>query len=279
MKRILFTLTILSTFVFANADTNKQITDTKAQIAELQASLKKLEDSLTTQAQKNEKIALAKKVEDEKLKIHAEFGFVSTSGNTDTTTYSLDSKLNKSLDKHLFTLSFDAQYADDSNIQTKNKYLIELQYDYEFMDKLAFTYLAGFKQDKFSGYKYQAYTGPGLTYKAIEEEKHKLSLEGNLLYSKDKLDNSTVRNYTSIRTKGIYKWQILDNLKFSQELSHRVETEDTKNYFVFSKTALTSKISDMFSFGINYKIDYVNTPPVSTKHNDRTLTANLIVDY
>ena len=71
---------------------------------------------------------------------------------------------------------------------------------------------------------------------------------------------------------------MLENLKFDQELSYRGSFEESKKYFVFSKTAFTSKLSDMFSAGLSYKVDYVNEPGDKEK-SDTTLTANLIIDY
>lgn len=217
---------------------------------------------------------------EEKLITHAEFGFISTSGNTDTTAYNLDLNMKKAWAKHHLNFLVDAQYADDSGAETNNKFLTEFQYDYDITDKLAFSYLLGYKEDKFSAYNYQAYTGPGAKYKAIEAEKHNLTVEGNILYSQDESEAPKVTNdYTSLRAKGVYEWKILENLKFTQELSYRVEVDETDNYFVFSKSAFVNKISDIFSFGIGYKVDYVNTTPASTEHADKTLTANLIIDF
>lgn len=211
---------------------------------------------------------------------HAEFGFITTSGNTDTTAYNLDLKVKKSWDKHHLNFLADVQYADDTGVETNNKLLTELQYNYDITQRLAFDYLVGYKVDKFSGYNYQAYTGPGAKYKAIVEEKHNLSIEGNILYSEDEIEIPRAKDdYTALRAKGVYEWKILENLKFTQELSYRVQADEMDNYFVFSKTAFASKISDIFSFGISYKIDYVNTPPASAERSDKTLTANLILDY
>ena len=215
------------------------------------------------------------------LVTHSEFGYISTEGNTETKTYSLDAKITKGFDKNLFTLTFDGQYAEDNEIETKNKYLLELQYDYTITERFSFNYLAGYKQDKFSGFNYQAYTGPGGKYKAIVSGNHNLSLDGNILYSEDDLEDvnldatgeviaypnptdiptasttaGTTEDYTSIRLKAVYDWQIVENLKFNQEASYRADTSDTQNYFVYSKTALNSKISDVFSAGISYKIYY-----------------------
>ena len=241
---------------------------------------------------------------DDKLITHTEFGYIETQGNTRTQTFNLESKVKKGWGKHIAHLLLDGQYASDKGDEIKNKYLIELEYDYEFTDRLAFDYLVGYKQDRFSGYDYQFYTGPGVKYKAIKTKKHNLSLEASALYSADDIEDTdydntgsiikypnpdnkvTVRTkkgykdeYAAARAKLVYNWQILDNLKFDQELSYRCDLGDIDTYFAFSKTALNTKISDIFSAGISYKIDYSNNPATGKEYADRTFTANLIIDY
>lgn len=296
IKKILLPLLIFSSLSLANSK-QEQIANTKAQIQKLQESLKKLEASIPqTLVQKKENT----------FKTHTEFGFISTSGNTDTTAYGLDLNLQKKWGKHVLNFNLDRQYAEDDNIETKNKFLAELGYDYELTERFAFNYLLGYKRDKFSGYDYRLYTGPGVKYKLIKKENHTLSLEGNLLYSQDKIEDTeftsagetihhpnpdnlvtdssktiqgSTRDYASFRTKAGYEWQILDNLTFTQDLSYRAEVDDTQNYFVFSKTALISKISDIFSLGLSYKYDYANTPPQGKENADKTFSASLIIDY
>ena len=237
------------------------------------------------------------------LTTHTELGYIKTDGNTETQTFNLDAKAKKAWGKHIGNLLFDGQYADDSGVETKNKYIVELNYDYAFTDRFAFTYLAGYKSDKFSAFDSQAYTGPGAKYKAIVSDAHNLTLEGNILYSMDEISDveydaggnvinypnaantpvaSVVQgdsdNYAAYRAKAVYTWQMLENLKFDQELSYRGSFEETSNYFVFSKTALVSKLSGMFSAGLSYKVDYVNEAGLKDD-TDTTLTANLIIDY
>jgi len=237
---------------------------------------------------------------DDMLVTHTELGYIKTDGNTETQTFNLDAKAQKGWGRHIFHFAFDGQYADDAGVETKNKYFVELEYDYEVTDRFAWDYLVGYKSDKFSAYNYQSYTGPGAKYKAIVSEKHNLSVEGNILYSMDEVmeertltgdvvsypypTGSTVSrpsfsdDYTSYRAKGVYTWQMLENLKFEQEASYRASFEDADKYFVFSKTAFSSKISDIFSAGISYKVDYVNEAG-DKENTDTTLTLNLIMDY
>ena len=283
LKKILFISASLSCLVFANAstiDTSKQILDTKAQIAELQAKLQELENATTTQKQKDEELALIKKRKDEALKTHTEFGFVSTKGNTNTTAYNLDTKIQKAFNKHQLTFLGDGEYASDNGTDTKNKYLLELNYGYKLNKNLYLEYILGYKYDEFSGYDYQAYTGPGLKYKAIQSDVHNLDLSSALLMSTDKQESDAdAYNYTSARVKIEYSWQVFKNLKFAEIFTYRADITKTDDYFIFSKTAFTSKISDIFSVGLNYKIDYVNMAEIGKQRTDKTLSANLIADF
>ena len=253
--------------------------------------------------------ALTSHAEDVKvtpLKTHTEFGYIETNGNTKTKTFNLDATAKKAWGKHEGKINFDGQYAEDSGNETKNKYLLELNYNYALSDRLAFDYLVGYKVDKFSSYDYQFYTGPGAQYKAIVTDNHKLTLSGNILYSVDQeadtnyadaaktivipypnSGNTPVvaitygkkNDYAAYRFKGVYDYQITKTLKFNQELSVRGQIDDLQNYFGYSKTSLNSKISDIFSAGISYKADYVNQPAIDKEHTDTTLTLNLIMDY
>lgn len=292
------------------ADTLKENIEKKqTQITTLQVELEKmqeLEALLPINVEQREADLLAAQLEENALKTRTEFGYISTSGNTETKSYALDFGIKKGWDKHKFAYSLDGQYTEDNDIETKNKFLTELDYNYAFTDKFALSYLTGYKEDKFSGYNYQFYTGGGVKYKIIKEEKHDLSFESNILYSQDSTENTyftstgvaivypnssnlskdssktvkgTTESYSSARAKSVYEYQVLENLIFTQEASYRTDIEDTQNYFVLSKTAFASKLSAMFSLGVNYTIDYANRPPEGKENADKTLTASLIVDY
>lgn len=266
------------------------MSDVKAQIKALNDNLKKLHEQLPKKEEKNPFVT------------HTELGYIATSGNTNTTTLNLDAEVKKNWRKHSLELSLLMQYGTENDIENKNRLLAELMYGYDYTKRLTFDYLVGYKEDKFSGYEYQFYTGPGAKYKAIKNKNHTLSLEGNVLYAMDVIEDTyhdgagnpvvypypagSVSNndgdtdgYASYRAKVVYNWQVFKNLKFAETLSYRSKFSDADNYFVYSKTALSSKLSDMFSAGLGYQVDYINRPADGKTSTDKTLTFNLIVDY
>ncbi|MEJ2414027.1 MAG: DUF481 domain-containing protein [Sulfurimonas sp.] len=238
------------------------------------------------------------------FKAHSELGYVQTTGNTATKAFNFELNLKKEWERSVLSFDFDGQYASDQSVETKNKFTTEFEYGYKMTERFSYDYLVGLKSDKFSGFKYQFYTGPGAKYKAIDQKTHKLSLEGNLLYSIDQYEdvwadasgnqlsypyNGVIKDhiiqyaykddYASYKLKGVYDWQILENLKFNQELSLRGSFKNSNKYFVFSKTSLKNKINSIFSAGISYKVDYVNIPADGKKRTDTTFAFNLILDY
>jgi putative salt-induced outer membrane protein len=218
------------------------------------------------------------------LKTHAELGYIETNGNTSTKTFNADVTAKKSWGKHQGKIAFDGQYSKDSGVETKNKYLVELNYNYAITKRFAFDYLVGYKADKFSGFTYQLYTGPGAIYKVLVSKQQNLTLEGNILYAQDQYDDiGTVsgakEDYASYRVKAAYDYAFSKTVKFNQELTARGQLDDMPNYFAYSKSSLTAKLSDVFSAGLSYKVDYVNHPPVDKDTTDTTLTLNLIADF
>lgn len=234
---------------------------------------------------------------------HSELGFNATSGNTETTSLNLDAKGEKNWGRHALIASIDGQYAENNDIESKNKFAAELNYDYVLTHRLSFNYLTGYKDDKFSRFDYQIYTGPGAKYLVFKDNIHNLQVDGNLLYAKDSIATqnfdadgdlikypnpdgiptvtsipSYTEQYAAYRLKGVYERRLSNNLLFGQELSYRSSFKDQSNFFVYSKTGVSSKLSTFFSAGMSYKIDYVNNPG-DKENTDTTLTANLIMDY
>jgi len=245
--------------------------------------LKQIEDVVKEKKLLDEKIKLLKsqlpkKELDENYITHTEFGYSKTSGNTNTKNFNLDTEVKKRWGKHNNKLHIDAQYSQSSSKEIKNKYLLELEYNYDLTKSLSFDYVTGYKEDKFSSYDYQFYTGPGLYYNFIDNNNHQLNIDANILFSQDKSEDLT-RDYISFMSKGIYTWNILDNLEFKQTLSYRTEIQDNENYFVYSKSAFSTRLSDLFSASLSYKYDYVSILTTKPSHKDDTFSVNLIVDY
>lgn len=211
---------------------------------------------------------------------HSEFSYINTKGNSNTTSLAFEGNAKTKWDFHIFRAHLDAYRSSNNGQTSKNKWSSELNYDYQFDEFISTNYLAGYREDRFSRFDYQLYTGPGLGLKVINETDEKLSFQGNLLFAEDKPQELPKDDYLSSKLGFDYQWKVLENLKFIQEANYRLNMEETKYWFAYSKTAIESKINASLSMGMSYKIDYVNTPPPTTiSHTDKTFLVSLIIDY
>ncbi len=268
MKQIFFLLVFVSV-VFAD---QKEVEVLKQRLEKLKKEQKVLKKVIE---------GLQSKIPPENIwKTHFELGYIDTNGNTNTTSFNTDLKIQKRfLYRHLLIYTFDAQYSKEDEKTGKNKYFTELIYKYEMKELWKFTYLSGYKKDKFSAFDYQFYTGPGVLYKVFKTDKEKLSLECSILYSVDKrYSDEESQQYVSGRLKGNYFYKIMDGLVLSEEASYRTELKSAQNYFIYSVTKLTSKIYKYFSMNLSYKVDY--TSEANEKENlDTTFSINGVVDF
>lgn len=273
MKKTLLSLIAISTLSLASTTEDAKLA---ADIAAAKAEKSAAEAKLTALE--------AKLPQNQDIMTHIKFGYIQTDGNTETTAFSIDGNIQKAWGNNSLKLIFDSQYGKADAVTNKKKYFTELQYAYLFTSTLSFTYVVGYKYDYFSSYDYQGYTGPGLKWATYKSDIQKLDLEAGVLYSQDKFQNVTppadeTNTYSSYLAKLAYELQIMDNLKFNQDLSYRSAFEDSNNYFVFSESKLSSKISDIFSAGVSYKVDYTNEVAPGIEQRDNTLSAFLSIDY
>lgn len=210
---------------------------------------------------------------------HSEFSYIDTKGNSNASSLAFEGNGKTKWDEHILRGHADAYQSSSNGTTSKNKWSVELNYDNQFDETYSLNYMIGYKEDRFSGYDYQFYTGPGAGIKVLDEKEHKLDLQANILYDKDKPSNYESDEYFSSKFGAIYRWIIQENLKFIQEATYRVKLNDTQYYFLYSKSAIESKINSTLSMGVSYKINYANTPPPPSVHADRTFMVSLIIDY
>jgi len=227
-------------------------------------------------------IALTSALVGEPLKTHTELSYMTSSGNSDTDTFSLKSELSKKFnDIHSVNGKITALYVTDSNGDAiANQHHLEGKYNYTFSSDF-FAYLkANYTKDKFSGYNYRYTIGPGFGYHIpIRDKAHSLDLSLGALYSEDKIEaDDSTETYQSSEVELKYVWNIQENLKFKEDISYRTDLDKTENYYADSVTSIEQKLSDKLSLGLSYTIKYQNESP-TYKNTDRIFLTSLIIDY
>lgn len=231
--------------------------------------------------------------EAENFAAHTELSYANTAGNTESQDIAGNLKFKYPFYQNAIRFEGNVLYSTSKNFDTnvtsatKNRWNAEANYDYNFNKRIAFNYIAGAKGDKFSTFVYQAYTGPGALWTAFQNESNTLKFQGNILWSWDEHrepyeagSTDTMHSYAGYQLSMDYAYQITKTSKFTQYLMYRSEFEDTTNYFAKSKTALEAKMSDIFSLGVSYTVDYTNDKAADVRsYTDRVFLASLIADF
>lgn len=224
---------------------------------------------------------------------HTELSYANTSGNTNSQDIAGNLKLKYPFYQNAIRFVGNVLYSTSENFETnvtsatKNSWDAEANYDYNFNEAIAFNYIAGAKGNKFSSFVYQAYTGPGAVWTAVKNDTNNLKFQGNILWAWDdyrepyKADsNDTLHSYAAYQVSLDYVLQFSKSAKFVQYLMYRSEFQETSNYFMKSKSAVEAKMSDIFSLGVSYTIDYTNDKePNVRSYTDSVFLASLIADF
>jgi putative salt-induced outer membrane protein YdiY len=231
--------------------------------------------------------------DEEAFKAHTELSYANTAGNTESQDLAGNLQLNYPFLANEVRFVGNVLYSTNKNFDTnetaatKNRWDAEANYDYNFNKTIAFNYIAGGKGNKFSTYVYQAYTGPGAIWTALKNESNNLKFQGNIMWAWDEYrqpykagSEDTMHSYAAYQFSMEYVLKLTETSKFTQYFMYRSEFADTTNYFGKSKTALESKISDVFSMGMSYTVDYTNNTAADVRSKtDRVFLASIIADF
>ena len=222
------------------------------------------------------------------LSMDGEFGFISTTGNTDTTSFKGQLAAHQELDMWSNDFVLEGLYKKDEvngdSKTTAQKYFMSGQGNYKLAnpDHRLFGF-ASYEDDKFSSYDYQTTVAAGWQQKLWEDKSSKFSYSIGPGYSfsrkRDTVDanGDVVKGETDngaiVRGALDYQWKISDTATFKQLFSTEVGSENTKSK---SETSLSAQINGSLSLKVSLIMDH-NSEVDETKENLDTQTAVTVV--
>ncbi|MBV1911165.1 MAG: DUF481 domain-containing protein [Kangiellaceae bacterium] len=171
-------------------------------------------------------------------KANVEFGYVATSGNTETTSINGGFSAVYEVEKWRHAIDIksifgSAEDSTTSDVKTNaEKYFIEGKTDYKYSETGYAFVLANYEDDRFSDNDYQASIAIGRGFGFKPSETSKLDLELGLGYRETKKKATLLLPEESIgesiaRLSAAYEWQITKSSKFEQKLSTDIGEDST----------------------------------------------------
>jgi len=217
-------------------------------------------------------------------KASVEFGYVATSGNTETT--SINSGFSVVYEEQVWRHALDiktifgsAEDSSTSEVETNaEKYFVEGKTDYKYSDSSYAFVLANYEDDRFSDNDYQSSIAAGRGYQFTTSEASTLNLEIGIGYRETRkkatllLPEESIGE-TIVRLGGDYVWQITENSKFEQKLSADIgdDATVTKSY-----TGLSANIVENLALKVSITATHQSEVRADAEKLD-TVTAVTVV--
>ena len=219
--------------------------------------------------------------EDAAWKGDLELGFVSTSGNTETTTIKTNGKLVNDNGDWRNTTSFNSLNTKEEEDRSAEKYFASHKLDYKFSEHGYVFVFASYDDDRFSGFDWQATAAAGYGRTLLTDvETMTLNLETGPGYRMSKVDDDAVgeddQDEVILRGSLDYQWQLSDSAVFAQELTVESGADNTISKSV---TSLKTTIVDQFALKLSYSVKYTETVPDDTDHADTETSVTLVYSF
>ncbi len=205
--------------------------------------------------------------------------YLATSGNTDTSSFGLDLKLERTPDPWGFEVVALFTRADENGVTTAERYMAGVRGKRALNERWdLFAGLSG-EKDEFAGYDLLALFEVGATYKALTGPRHLLSFDLGATYT----DESRIAPAADVSYVGAvaglaYEWKISETASFTERLLFYPNLDTSDDWRASSVTALQAAISSRLAVKVGYEIRYRNQPIGANDDTDTTTKVSLVVN-
>jgi putative salt-induced outer membrane protein YdiY len=230
--------------------------------------------------------ATAQDDEVESFTLDGEFGFIVTTGNTETTSMSaglnatqeFESWSNVYLIESLYksdTIENDA--GDELDRTTAQKFFASAQGNYKLDNPSHRLFgFASYEDDRFSSFNYQGTVAAGWNQLLWETDTSSFDYSIGPGYTFAEAQDGESRNGAIVRGALSYKWIISDTARFTQNLSVQYGTDNVKSR---SETALTAQIAGDLSIKLSLKFDHNSDVNDGIDNLDSETAATLVYSF
>jgi putative salt-induced outer membrane protein YdiY len=218
----------------------------------------------------------AEEEESSPLAGNVRFGYLSTTGNTETTSMNTSAEATYTLERWTHKASGSALYADENNVTTAEAYEALWRSDWSMTDKDALFGRLIWRKDRFGGFATQFSQTFGYSRKILTGEKHVLSADLGI-GARQSEDQLGIDSEELIYTAGAdYTWNFSDTAKFQQTLAFEVGEDNT---FSESVTSVTTTLIGALSLVASHTIRHNSDVPVGTEKRDTRTAVSLQYDF
>ncbi len=211
---------------------------------------------------------------------NAALSYVSTTGNTDTSSFGLDFSFVRRPTPWGFEAYGLFNRAEDTGDLTAERYLAGVRGTRALNDRWnLFGGLSG-EKDEFAGFDLRTMLEAGATYKAVDNGKFFLSFDGGLTYTdEDRIEPEPDTSFMGGLAAVHFAWTFSETAKLIQDLTYYPNFDDSADWRLESITALEASLTDLFGLRLSYEYRFRNEPIGDNDDTDTTTKASLVVKF
>lgn len=205
-----------------------------------------------------------------------EFGFTSTSGNTDSQSLNAKLGVGKKYEKWSHNAKLESLQSSDNGLDSADSIMFTEKSEYKFAAKTFAFGRIRHEEDKFSGFDHQSVISFGIGHMFIEGAKNTLQASAGIGY-KDIEDDLGVDVQEAVFDGELkYAYAISETSAFNQNFY--VESGDSNTYSK-SETYLKLVVVGNLGAKIGYEIKHNSDVPVGTEKTDKITTVTLVYSF
>jgi putative salt-induced outer membrane protein len=207
-----------------------------------------------------------------------EFGFVNTTGNTESVAMNLRLNFIRTGKRWRHRFTGTAMTTSEDSIKDNERYTLEVQSDRQLGEKSWLFGAFRWDADKFGSYDPQVSLTAGYGRQLMQSDTHELKGEIGAGYRSLTETESNIESSEAIARFLLDDWwQIFESTRWTNRLL--IETGSSNTYTQFN-TGLAISMTDRFAVKLGFEArNNTEVPPGDSENTDTITSANLVYDF
>lgn len=197
---------------------------------------------------------------------NASLGYLSTSGNTDTTSFNAGFGVGYAKNAWKHALTARALGSEQNEISNAEAYQVGWQSDYNFTETDFIFGTVDWRKDRFSGVDEQLTETIGYGRRLLDGPSHLLNVGLGVGHRSADLADGTSESGVIGRASLDYNWIISETSGFDQNI---IIESGSDNTYIESVSALRARLVGDFALVLSYTIKQNSDVPIGTEKTDR----------
>ncbi len=270
------TATLVAVVRMAKATNPDDIAAIEALGATFMATLKKKSEDAQMAAKAAEEARLSSLGMFDGWSGQGEAGFGVTSGNTDQLNVLLGVRLAREGLKARHKFNAAADYQQTNGRRSQERYSANYGLNYLLDDGLYIAASLGWERDEFAGFSRRFTESIGLGYRAISKPNMTLDIDGGPALRQTRFNNGFSEDDFGARGSLVYRWTIRPGTSFSEDAT---VVSSGGNTTLISTSALTAKLTRVFSARISFNVQSETDPLPGRKSTDTATRASIVYSF